>query len=85
MGTSMAKKRGRIGVATAKLWITLWTNRRYPRRFRYGGCAEPGTVSRRIEYKVAQNRVRRLAESGTVWGLKVSRHKALRVLYTVYL
>lgn len=85
MGTPMAEKCDRIGVATAKLWITLWTTQCCPRRFRYGGRAEAGTVSRRIEYGPTQNLVRRAAESGSVWALKPSGDNALRELYTVYL
>lgn len=85
MGTPMGEKCGRVGVATAKLWITLWTTQRCPRRFRYGSCAEAGTVSRRIEYGATQNLVREAAESGSVLDLKPSADNALRELYTVYL
>ncbi|CAJ0790502.1 hypothetical protein LMG18090_02566 [Ralstonia mannitolilytica] len=84
-GTLAQERRPRTAGEGRFLWITLWTTQCCPRRFRYGRCAEAGTVSRRSGYAVTQNRVRRSAESSTVLPHKPRRGKALRVPYTVYL
>ena len=56
----------------------------YPRRFRYGVSAETGSGIRRFGFAVAQNRVRKHAETGSVRGEKRFAINGLAAPYTVY-